>query len=109
MINVIEGSMASSGKVYNQRYRKIKNIGKGAYGQIKLCEDLKPEPGQESKYIALKKMKIDQSVGINFTSIREIKILQQCQHPNIMKLLDIFTENQSLYLVMELMSCDLAQ
>ena len=48
-------------------------------------------------------------MGIDFTSIREIKILKELDHPNIIKLKEVFVENQNIYLAMECMVCDLAK
>lgn len=42
-------------------------------------------------------------------SIREIKILKDISHPNIVKLVDVFIHNQSIYLAMECLVCDLAK
>lgn len=55
-------------KLYNNRYRKIKEIGVGAYGKINLAEDTKmphkPDTeGEDStaRFVALKKLKLDVS------------------------------------------------
>jgi len=50
-----------SGKVYNKKYRKIAEVGEGAYGKINLVENLEHEMGSEegSQYLAIKKMFID--------------------------------------------------
>jgi serine/threonine protein kinase len=60
-------------KVFNKRYKVIKVIGQGAYGEINLAEDVKfhrlntTNAQEESekvkielqKYVAIKKMQID--------------------------------------------------
>lgn len=138
-------------KVYKQKYRKIREIGQGAYGKINLAEiidindlgnleeeiepaettnagpekkgtqienELKPasSSSERRKYVALKKLMLDvdkslneANSGIHFTSIREIKILKEIHHPNIVKLRDVFVENGNIYLAMECLSCDLAK
>ena len=41
-------------------------------------------------------------------AIREVKYLQELQHPNIIRLLDVFSsKNQNLSLVLEFLDCDL--
>lgn len=47
--------------------------------------------------------------GIDFTSIREIKILKAIEHPNIIKLKDVFVEKENIYLAMECLVCDLGK
>lgn len=47
--------------------------------------------------------------GIDFTSIREIKILKAIDHPNIIKLKDVFIEKENIYLAMECLACDLGK
>ena len=65
--------------------------------------------------MALKKLLVDvgtnkqQHSGIEFTSIREIKILKAIDLPNIVKLKDVFVENDNIYLAMECLVCDLAK
>lgn len=106
-------------KVYNKKYRKIKELGQGAYGKINLAERLGVDTttGEDphERYVALKKLLVDvrrvdqQHSGIDFTSIREIKILKAIDHPNIVKLKDVFVENDNIYLAMECLVCDLAK
>ncbi len=58
--------------------KEIREIGSGAYGSIVLVEDL-----QDGEYYVIKKTKIGynpndtERVGVDFTSIREIKILRE--------------------------------
>jgi len=67
---------------------------------------------------ALKKIKMEsEKEGFPITALREIKILKNCEHPNIIKLKEIVTtkanesQNKSrgnVYLVFEYMEHDLA-
>lgn len=43
------------------------------------------------------------------SSLREIKILQEFQHPNIIELYDVFYASKTIYLVMEFMEHDLSK
>jgi serine/threonine protein kinase len=46
--------------------------------------------------------------GVPATALREISVLKEVQHPNIVALRDVFVSfNGNLYLVFELMECDL--
>lgn len=75
----------------NERpYKKIKSIGRGGYGKIYLIEDK-----SDQKQYALKKMYINKDQGVDFTTIREIKILKNISHPNIIKIKKVFIEKNS--------------
>jgi cyclin-dependent kinase 7 len=61
------------------------------------------------EFVALKKIKTKiEKTGIDFSSLREIKILKEISyHPNLIRLLDVFTEQKQTILVMEHMKLDL--
>ena len=53
-------------------------------------------------------MKIDlENEGIPSTALREITILRELEHPNIVKLIDVVLNNSKLYLLFEFIECDL--
>lgn len=102
------------------KYRRLKEIGKGAYGVIYLAEMVNFEPtdeeSEDEKYVALKRLMTDvgyalkqEKYGLDFSSIREIKILKETNHPNIIRLRDVYIENKSIFLAMDYMVCDLAR
>jgi serine/threonine protein kinase len=47
--------------------------------------------------------------GIDFTSIRELKILREVRHNNVIGLRDVFAEKGSLFMALEYMVCDLGK
>ena len=59
----------------------------------------------------MKKVKIEHcDEGIPSTALREISILKECDHPGIIRLLDVLhggKEGQKLYLVFEYFNIDL--
>jgi len=59
--------------------------------------------------VAIKKMKIDQKIGIEQTTIRELKILGEIKHPNVIGLRDVFVQENMMYLVLDYMVCDLGK
>ena len=71
-------------------YKKIKLIGRGGYGKIYLIEDK-----SDQKQYALKKMFINKEQGVDFTTIREIKILKNIKHENIIEIKKVFIEKES--------------
>ncbi|KAI7055491.1 serine/threonine protein kinase, CMGC family, CDC2/CDK subfamily, partial [Hortaea werneckii] len=84
-----------------KKYIKGKKLGSGQYADVfeaHLITDTK-------KLVAIKKIKVGPEVkefGISYDSLREIKFLQELDHPNIIKLHAVFsTKNQNLNLVLE--------
>lgn len=58
--------------------------------------------------MAIKKIRLGkQKEGINFTALREIKLLKELKDPNIIELIDAFPHKGNLHLVFEFMETDL--
>ncbi|XP_076381059.1 cyclin-dependent kinase 20 [Megalopta genalis] len=85
------------------RYVIIEKIGEGAQGIVlKACDTL------EDKNVALKKLLLKNVENSISTSImREMKILQQLKHHNIIKLLDAFPVGLDFIMVFEYMPISL--
>lgn len=108
-------------KIVGEKYRRLLEIGHGAYGQIDLAEvvqaagEAEGEQEPQKTYVALKKLYVDvdwaeqSETGVDQTSIREVRILKEVSHPNIVRLIEVFYHHQNLYLAMECMVCDLAK
>lgn len=81
-------------------------IGQGAYSSVHKARDL-----ETGKIVALKKVRFSSTdpESVRFMA-REIYILRQLDHPNVMKLEGLVTSttSTSLYLVFEYMEHDLA-
>ena len=64
------------------------------------------------RIVALKRIFLhnEETLGFPLTSLREINILKQCQHPNIVQLLDIMANEKkhSIYIVLEFCDFDLS-
>lgn len=72
-------------------------IGKGKFGTVKLGIHKKT-----GKKVAIKVMKKKQMTLQDIElQKREIEILKICQHPNIIRLLDVFENQDYIYIVME--------
>ena len=84
---------------FNDYYQFTKVMGKGKFGLVRLA--IHKKTGKE---VAVKTVKKD---GINTDEFelirREIEILKLCQHPNIIRLLDIFENIKFIYIVQEYM------
>eukprot|EP00922_Rhytidocystis_sp_ex-Travisia-forbesii_P052747 GHVS01078251.1.p1 GENE.GHVS01078251.1~~GHVS01078251.1.p1 ORF type:complete len:339 (+),score=30.41 GHVS01078251.1:185-1201(+) len=100
-----------------ERYEQLdSHIGQGTYGKVEKARDK-----TTGRVVAIKKVKVEVasdeenkkgrqsigSLGIHFTTIREIKVMREIQHPNIMGLLDVFVEGDFMNLVMDHMESDL--
>ncbi|PWA34701.1 hypothetical protein CTI12_AA616490 [Artemisia annua] len=58
--------------------------------------------------VAVKKIRLGkQKEGVNFTALREIKLLKELKDPNIIELIDCFPHKGNLHLVFEFMETDL--
>jgi serine/threonine protein kinase len=86
-----------------EKYIKLDKVGEGTYGVVYKCRN---KDSQE--LVALKKIRLEnEDEGIPSTAIREISILKQMKHPNIVNLVDLIHGEKKLYLVFEFMDHDL--
>lgn len=84
-------------------YRKLEKVGEGTYGVV--YKALNKKTGE---IVALKKIRLEsEEEGVPSTAIREISILKELQHPNIVGLLDVVSHAKKLYLVFEFLDQDL--
>ena len=75
-------------------------LGKGKFGLVKAAIHIKSQKKVAIKIISRKEMQPDDYV----LQRREIEILKQCQHPHIIRLVDIFENLEYIYIVMEALS-----
>lgn len=88
-----------------ERYHKIEKIGEGTYGIVYKAQDR-----DINQIVALKKIRLEQEdEGIPSTAIREIALLKQLHHPNIVRLHDVIHTEKRLTLVFEYLDQDLKQ
>jgi len=84
-------------------YRKIEKIGEGTYGVVYKAIDK-----VTGAVVALKKIRLDvETEGVPSTAIREISLLKELDHPNIVRLMDVVHSEKRLYLVFEFLNQDL--
>jgi serine/threonine protein kinase len=86
-----------------EAYQKLEKIGEGTYGVV-----YKAKNRESGAIIALKKIRLEQEdEGVPSTAIREISLLKELQHPNIVRLQDVVHSENRLYLVFEYLDQDL--
>lgn len=60
------------------------------------------------KQIAIKMIKVGEfKDGLDMSAIREIKFLQEIRHPNVIELIDVFSTQSNLNIVLEFLPADL--
>jgi serine/threonine protein kinase len=85
------------------RYRRLEKIGEGTYGVVYKAEDRKSKD-----IVALKKIRLEaEDEGVPSTAIREISLLKELQHDNIVSLREAINQDNKLYLVFEYLDQDL--
>jgi len=91
-----------------ERYQKIEkpgqaNLGEGTYGVVYKARDK-----QTDEIVALKRIRLEvEDEGIPSTALREISLLRELSHKNIVELKDCVQEAGKLYLVFEFLDGDL--
>lgn len=84
-------------------FLKIEKIGEGTYGVV-----YKGKNKKTGELVAMKKIRLEsEDEGVPSTAIREISLLKELRHPNIVSLADVMMEEQRLYLIFEFLTMDL--
>uniref|UniRef100_A0A8C9W4R1 Cyclin-dependent kinase 7 n=1 Tax=Scleropages formosus TaxID=113540 RepID=A0A8C9W4R1_SCLFO len=98
--------MAVDAKSRTKRYEKLDFLGEGQFATVYKARDK-----TTNTIVAIKKIKVGHRTeakdGINRTALREIKLLQELSHPNIIGLLDAFGHKSNISLVFDYMETDL--
>merc|ERR1719201_2280553 len=78
-------------------------LGEGTYGKVYKARNVR-----SGEAVAMKDMKLDaQEEGVPSTAIREIALLKELSHVNVVRLLDVFCKPSKLVLVFEFVENDL--
>ena len=85
------------------KYHRTEKLGEGTYGTV-----YKARVKGTANYVALKKIKVgSEDEGVPGTAIREISLLKELNHPNIVKLHEVLHNGTNLHLVFEFLDKDL--
>ncbi|KAK3333805.1 kinase-like domain-containing protein [Cercophora scortea] len=92
-----------------ENYDKLNDIEEGAYGWVARAQE-----AATGKVVALKRLKIDPKdrSGLPVTGLREIQILKDCDHRNVVKLQEVVVGDDtskidSIFLVLDFVEHDL--
>mmetsp|Transcript_21755 Transcript_21755/g.30526 ORF Transcript_21755/g.30526 Transcript_21755/m.30526 type:complete len:305 (+) Transcript_21755:143-1057(+) len=87
-----------------ENYEVMKALGQGTWGVVHMAKQKKT-----GRVVAIKKIKSERPEdGINFTAVREVKLLRSFKHENIIELVDCFiTPDLAMCLVYECAHTDL--
>jgi len=89
--------------VVMENFQKIEKIGEGTYGVVYKARDK-----LTGQFVALKKIQLEtESEGVPSTAIREIALLKELEHKNVVQLLDVVHADDKLYMVFEYLNMDL--
>lgn len=101
-------------KIVNLRFKLLQSIGQGQYGKVLLAEDLSLGP---NKYVAIKTIhRVDTARLITKTYLshttkikREIQIMKECDHPNVVKLIQVIDDMKFDKILLVLEYCALGE
>lgn len=80
-----------------EKYEKISKIGEGSYGVVFKCRNR-----VSGMVVAIKKfVESEDDPLIRKIAMREIRMLKQLKHPNLVNLLEVFRRKRKLHLVFE--------
>merc|ERR1719456_1753226 len=84
-------------------YSMMEKIGEGTYGTVYKAIDTR----NGGRRVAIKKIRVEhEEEGVPSTAIREISLLKECEHPNVVRLQDVYSCTNALYLVFECLDMD---
>jgi len=87
------------------KYKKTKKLGEGTYGIVYKAENV-----HTHEEVALKAIRLEsEEEGVPCTAIREISLLKELDHPNVVRLIEIIHDVDKLTLVFEFCDQDLKQ
>ncbi|CAE7937910.1 CDKD-1, partial [Symbiodinium sp. KB8] len=87
------------GRARLKEYEHVRFLGKGAYGE---------EHKATGKRVAIKEVSREKyQDGVNIAAVKELQVLTELDHPNCLRMLDVFFLNDRVNLVIDLAKTDL--
>jgi len=98
-----EDNFEAMARSFEAKYEVCDLLGEGTYGKV-----YKAKCSRSGGVVALKKMKLDsEEEGVPSTAIREVALLKQLNHRNVVELVDVFCSTKKMILVFEFVDNDL--
>uniref|UniRef100_F1L3C9 Cell division protein kinase 1 n=1 Tax=Ascaris suum TaxID=6253 RepID=F1L3C9_ASCSU len=95
--------MASGDALTLNDFIKLEKIGEGTYGVVYKGKNVKTD-----QLVAMKKIRLEsEDEGVPATAVREMSLLRELRHPNIVSLEEVIMQENRLYLIFEFLSMDL--
>jgi len=92
---------AEANEMFN--FEELEKIGEGTYGVVYKAVDKETQ-----QMVALKKIMLENDdEGVPSTALREISLLKELEHPNIVSLLDVVHDDNKIFMVFEYLDMDL--
>uniref|UniRef100_A0A7N5JQ58 cyclin-dependent kinase n=1 Tax=Ailuropoda melanoleuca TaxID=9646 RepID=A0A7N5JQ58_AILME len=80
-----------------EKYEKLAKIGEGSYGVVFKCRNK-----TSGKVVAIKKfVESEDDPVVKKIALREIRMLKQLKHPNLVNLIEVFRRKRKMHLVFE--------
>ncbi|GAB7352951.1 hypothetical protein MBLNU459_g3526t1 [Dothideomycetes sp. NU459] len=89
-------------KRHPSSFQQLEKLGEGTYATV-----FKGRNRQTGEFVALKEIHLDSEEGTPSTAIREISLMKELKHENIVRLHDVIHTENKLMLVFEFMDKDL--
>lgn len=84
-------------------YERVVQVGEGTYGKVYKAKNI-----ITTEFVALKRLRMEtEREGFPITAMREIRLLQSFDHPNIVTLLEIMVEQKQIYMIFDYADHDL--
>lgn len=90
---------STSGKNFNELYKLGKQLGEGAFSVVKEGSHRQSNTSYAIKIVTKSKLSKEDEIALK----DEIQVLEELKHKHIIRLYDVFEENQFYYLVTEKM------
>lgn len=105
MADFLDETFEEAYRRFESQYEIIEKqpLGEGTYGKV-----YKARSTRTGELVAMKKMKLQaEEEGVPSTAIREIALLKELSHMNVVRLLDVFCSQNKLEMVFEYLENDL--